>query len=70
MQLSRTADYIVLEGRFLIAEVLEREGRSIIANLYVNQGDFVSDHAMERQVGLRFSLPRGSRDCCPRAHRH
>ena len=30
MHLSRSADYVVLDGRFLVAEVVEREGRSIV----------------------------------------
>lgn len=56
--MSRSADYIVLDGRFLIAEVTDREGRSIVADLYRNPGDFVSDQAMERQVSLRLRNPR------------
>ena len=58
MHLSRSADYVVLDGRFLIAEVLEREGRSITAILYRNPKDFVEDVATERQVRLRLMNPR------------
>lgn len=57
MRLSRSADYVVLEGQFLIAEVLKREGRSITANLYRNPEAFVSDDAMERQAQLRLTRP-------------
>jgi hypothetical protein len=58
MRLNRSADYVVLDGRFLIAEVLEREGRSIVANLFKNPKAFVSDDAMEREVRLRLRNPR------------
>jgi hypothetical protein len=57
MSLSRSADYVVLDGRFLIAEVLNREGRSITANLYKTPEAFVRDEAMERRVGLRLTSP-------------
>jgi hypothetical protein len=58
MRLSRSADYVVLDGAFLIAEILRREGRSITANLYKNPEAFVSDDAMEREVRLRLMNPR------------
>jgi hypothetical protein len=65
MRLSRSADYIVLDDRFLIAEITDREGRSIVANLYRNPGDFVSDQPMERQVSLRLRNPQPyHRGCC------
>jgi hypothetical protein len=58
MRLNRSADYIVLGDQFLIAEITDREGRSIVADLYRNPEDFVSDRAMERQVSLRLRNPR------------
>ncbi len=64
MRLSRSADYVVLEGRFLIAEVLEREGRSIVANLYKNPEAFVRDDAMERQAQLRLRRPQPYHQDC------
>lgn len=68
MRLSRSADYVVLDGQFLVAEVLEREGRSITANLYKNPKDFVEDVATERGVRLRLMNPRpGHRGCSPYA---
>lgn len=57
MHLSRSADYVVLKGRFLVAEITDREGRSIVANLYRNPQDFVEDRAMERQLPLRVKNP-------------
>ena len=66
MRLNRSADYVVLNGRFLIAEVLEREGRSITANLYKTPEAFVRDDAMERQTRLRLMNPRPChRGCLP-----
>ena len=65
MRLSRSADYVVLDGAFLLAEVLRREGRSIAANLYKNPEAFVSDDAMERDVRLRLMRPQPChRGCC------
>ena len=56
--MSRSAEYVALEGRWLIAEILVRKGRSIVANLYKNPGAFIADDAMEREVGLRLRNPR------------
>lgn len=65
MRLSRSAEYVVLDGGFLVAEVLRREGRSITANLYKNPEAFVSDDAMERDVWLRLMSPQPChRGCC------
>lgn len=66
MRLSRSADYVVLDGRFLIAEVLGREGRSITANLYKNPKAFVEDDAMERQAQLRLTRPQPYHRGCSR----
>lgn len=69
MRLSRSADYVVLDGRFLMAEVLERKGRSITANLYKNPEAFARDDAMERQAQLRLKRPQPChRGCLPSAH--
>ncbi len=65
MCLSRSADYVVLDGSFLIAEVLESRGRSITANLYKNPKAFVEDDAMERRASLRLTNPRPYHRGCP-----
>lgn len=64
MRLSRSADYVVLDGQFLIAEVLDRAGRSITANLYRNPNDFIADQAMERSVDLWLRKPPPYRRGC------
>lgn len=52
---SRTpTDYVVLDGDFLVADILHREGRSIVADLYLNAQDFERGKPMERKVGLTF----------------
>jgi len=58
MRHSRSADYVILDGRWLIVEILEREGRSVTANLYRNPKEFIEDQATERRVGLRLTCPR------------
>jgi hypothetical protein len=60
----RSPTYVVLGGRILIAELLEREGRSITANLYRNSLEFVRDEAMERQVQLDLRSPQPSHRGC------
>ena len=57
MHLSRSAEYVVFDGKFLVAEVLDRSGRSITANLYKNPEAFVQDDAMERDVNLWLRCP-------------
>lgn len=52
MTLERTADYVVLDGRFLLAEIVAREGRSITANLYKNPKALEQGDVMERGVRL------------------
>ena len=69
MNLTRSADYVVLDGKFLIAEVLDRVGRSITANLYRNPDEFISDSAMERRASLRLTNPQPYHRGCLRAAR-
>jgi hypothetical protein len=44
--------YVLLDGAMLVADVLERKGGSMTADLYRNASDFRAGLAMERAVKL------------------
>ncbi len=46
-------DYVILDGRMLVAAIRERDGRSITADLYRNPEDFRKGMAIERGVRLQ-----------------
>ena len=45
-------DIVVREGRMLVAEIADKNDRSITANLYRNLDDFREGRAMERGANL------------------
>ncbi|UTP38989.1 hypothetical protein M9M90_17455 [Phenylobacterium sp. LH3H17] len=47
-------EFVVLEGRLLVAKVLWRKDRSIAADLFRNLADHDAGRAMEREVRLEF----------------
>jgi len=58
LQVERTAlpvhEYVVIDGRFLVAAVVSRSNRSITADLYRNLSDLRAGRVMERGITLAF----------------
>lgn len=44
--------YVILDGRFLVADIREHDCNSITADLYKNLSDFHKGSVMERGVNL------------------
>jgi len=65
MRSIRHAQYVALDGQFLVAEILDKRDRSITAHLFRNPKDYRADAAMERHVELRLTRPQPyHRGCC------
>ena len=50
---SREPEYVVLDGAFYPAEITDRKGDSMVANLYRNLAEFEAGRTMERDVRLK-----------------
>lgn len=48
-------EFVILNGMWLVADIKQRDGNSMVADLYRNLSDKQADKAMERQVSLELA---------------